>query len=187
MITAFCFTTHSIIEDPSAPDGRSSVSSSSPLGLALLQTCQRMYYESDRRPLFSQNVFRFTTANNARAFLKSVHHQRINDLEIDVRRLHSDHPSLAREWLQYLARGNEERDLTWLQFDAPALRTLRLNFEAWPRVPVFRAELWKLLRDMMSHVRDLERIVVIGASKGESMAKRLVSDLNDSRPNNVVD
>lgn len=178
MITESCLVTNNIIEDPSAIDDGKATRSSSLLGLALLQTCQRLYYESDRRPLFAQNAFRFTTANNAKAFLKIVDHRQINDLEIDIRRLHADHPSLAREWLQYLAWEPEEKAHSSLRVDAPALKTLRLNFASWPRVPIFRAELWRLLRDMMSRVRDLERIVVIGASKGESMSRRVVSALH---------
>jgi len=174
MITTSCFTTDEIIEDPIANYSRDAKPAVAPLGLALLQTCQRIYNESDRRPLFSQNVFRFTTVDNARAFFKVLNHQHIHDIEIDVRRLHSDHPSLAREWLQYLAWKPEGKTPS-LRADAPALKTLRLNFESWPKIPVFKTELWNVLREMVSRVRGLERIVVIGASKGASMSRRVVS------------
>jgi hypothetical protein len=173
MITALSFTTTDIIEDPTVSDGQNKKEHTSPLGLALLQTCQTLYHGTDRRPLFVQNVFRFTTVDNARTFLKL--HPQISDLEIDVRRLHSDRPNLTREWLKYLAweSSSDSGTQASLREDAPCLKTLRLNFESWPRIPMFRAELWALLREMAGTVRGLQRVVVIGASKGSSMAKRL--------------
>jgi hypothetical protein len=59
-----------------------------------------------------------------------------------------------------------------LRADAQNLKCLTLNFEAWPTIPMFRVELWNLLRSMLLKLEGLERIVVIGASKGSSMAMR---------------
>jgi hypothetical protein len=166
-----CFTSDDVITDPTICDQiqRNPIPS---LGVALLQTCRRLYLEADRRHLFSQNTFRFTTVGGARTFLKALddHHRfSVQNVEIDVRKVHSDHLDLAREWMQYLAWDSEAGSL---HTDAPNLRTLRLNFASWPRIPMFRTELWSLLRQMLSNVRGMERIVVIGASKGQAMARR---------------
>jgi len=79
-----------------------------------------------------------------RAFLDPLdryHHLNVKNLEIEVRKVHSDHPALARKWVQYLAwedlPGGKSRDS--LREDAPGLKTLRLNFEPWPRISMFRA------------------------------------------------
>jgi hypothetical protein len=147
------------------------------LGMNLLRTCRRVYHEADRRPLFTDNTFRFTTVDRARSFFRALGRElsaSVQDIEIDARRVHSDHPSVAREWLHYLAWGGG----TWAQMlgslreDAPGLKCLRLNFSSWPTIPMFRAELWNLLRSMLLQVEGLERIVIIGAGKGKSMARR---------------
>jgi hypothetical protein len=173
-IFKFCFVADRIIADPTihAQGERESIPS---LGVGLLQTCRRLYHEVDRRPLFSQNTFQFTTADKAKAFLQALdEHYRpsVHDISIDVRMVHSDR--LAHEWLQYLAWGNSvpNTSLKTLRTDAPNLKTLRLNFESWPRIPLFRTELWRFLRRMLANVGGLERIVVVGASKGQGMARR---------------
>ncbi|KAF2820034.1 hypothetical protein CC86DRAFT_253042, partial [Ophiobolus disseminans] len=177
MITLWCFTADDKVENPATNSGCGQKNTVPSLGAALLQTCRRLNYEIDRRPLYSQNAFSFTTVDKARQFLKSLdygYRLDVNDLEIDIRNVHSDHPAVAREWLQYLAwedYPNCEAQAS-LKKDAPGLKTLRLNFESWPRIPMFRAELWNLLRNLMSNVKGLEKIVVIGASKGQSMARR---------------
>lgn len=172
-IFGLCLTANDFISDPKIPSDLSSNAVSS-CGTAILQTCRRLYHEIDRRPLFSQNTFSFTTVDNARSFLKALdeHHRgSIHDIEIDVRKVDN---SLARDWLRYLAWGNGPWDSTScsLHMDAPNLKTMRLNFESWPRISMFRTELWILLRQMMATVRGLERIVVVGASKGQAMARR---------------
>jgi hypothetical protein len=170
IIFRLCFTADDVIVDPTICNPVHSKPIPS-LGATLLQTCRRLYYEADRRRLFSQNTFRFTTGNRARVFLKGLddHHRlSVQDVEIDIRRVHSDDSDLAREWLHYL----DWESLGSLHMDAPELKTLRLNFESWPRIPMFRIELWNLLRQMLSNVRGLERVVVIGASKGQAMARR---------------
>jgi hypothetical protein len=172
LIFRLCLTSDDVISDPSIhTEGSSKVQSSK---TAMLQTCQRLYHEIDRRPLFSQNTFRFTTVENARTFLKALdghHRESVHDIEIDVRKVDT---SLARDWLRYLAWGSGPWDSTScsLHMDAPSLKTLSLNFESWPRSSMFRTELWILLRQMMATVRGLERIVVVGASKGQAMARR---------------
>lgn len=173
-IFGLCLTSDNVITDPALTSDTQSNAAPS-LGVALLQTCRRLYHEVDRRPLFSRNTFRFTTVDTANAFLKTLEEdcrQSVHDIEIDVRNVHSDR--LAHEWKQYLAwapsPGNKfDKSLC---SDAPNLRTLRLNFESWPRIPLFRLELWKLLRQLLANVRGLDRIVVVGASKGQAMARR---------------
>ncbi|KAF2440459.1 hypothetical protein P171DRAFT_315884, partial [Karstenula rhodostoma CBS 690.94] len=146
------------------------------LGVNILQTCRRAYYEVDRRPLFAQNRFRFSTVDRVRCFFRSLdqyelYRDSVKDIEIDARNVHSDHPGIAREWLHYLAwgEGNWGKILGSLHVDAPGLKCLRLNFESWPWIPMFRAELWNLLRSMLMQVEGLERVLIIGASKGRGM------------------
>lgn len=172
IICALCLETNQPILDPSA---RLSVKeengkADAKLGVGLLRTCRRLYHEVDRRLLFAQNVFRFTTVDRMHTFLDSLdasHRNYIQDLEIDLRKLHADQPDIARNWLK--AVGSLQRIL-------PGLRTLRLNFESWPKIPMFRTELWNLLRKMLSEIStsdsSLDRIMVIGAGKGSGMARR---------------
>jgi hypothetical protein len=96
----------------------------------------------------------------------------VHDVGINIRMVHSDR--IAHEWLQYLAWGDglSRSTLKTLKTDTPNLKTLRLNFESWPKIPMFRTELWCFLRHMLANVRGLERIVIIGASKGQGMARR---------------
>jgi hypothetical protein len=175
-IFALCMTADHVISDPTIHSRTRNAAAPSP-GLALLQTCRRLYYEVDRRPLFSQNTFRFTTVDNAKTFLKTLddhYRESIHDIEIDIQKFDSDRSGVARDWLQYLAEkhGPQETRSGSLRRDVPRLRTLRLNFESWPRIPIFRHELWHLLRQMLSSVQGLERIVLIGASKGSGMMRR---------------
>lgn len=175
MITSLCFTADDVVEDPLTTIRQDHDRAHLSLGIALLKTCRRLYHEADRRSLYSKNIFRFTSVDNTRKFLGSLeeeHCLNVNELEIDIRHVHSDRPALGRDWLQYLKDHPEDGTRTSLRKDAPGLRILRLNFESWPRVAMFRAELWNLLRHLLSDVRGLERIVVIGASKGQAMARR---------------
>lgn len=102
----------------------------------------------------------------------------VRDIEIDVRNLSShDYPSAAHEWVQFLA----ERMGAWvgvvgsLRNDGRKLKCLRLNFTAWPIIPMRRADLWELIgRFLWSSKKaglELERVVVIGASRGAGMAE----------------
>lgn len=106
--------------------------------------------------------------------LSPVHSVYVRDVEIDARSMNSTHPGLAREWLQYLSwgKGEWETSLHSLHVDAPGLKCLRLNFESWPKIAMKRLDLWNQLRNMLSRVEGLERIIVVGASKGVAMAKR---------------
>lgn len=177
IIYGHCFTADVPIVDPVVGCTRPQGEIIPKLGVNVLQTCRRVYYEADRRPLYGQNRFRLTTVDLVRSFLNSLgesYRACVQDIEIDARRVHSDHPSIAREWLHYLAWGGG----TWakilgsLRMDAPELKCLRLNFESWPSIPMFRAELWNLLRSMLLQVEGLERVIVIGASRGKGMALR---------------
>lgn len=143
----------------------------------LLHTCRRLYHETDRRPLFTQNTFRFSTANCMSTYLRSlspIHRACIRAVEISAQSLHASRRELAREWTQYLSWSNNppNKSLGSLHADAPGLKCVRLDFEAWPRIPMKRVELWNQLRDMLAGIKDLERVVVVGASKGAGMAKR---------------
>ncbi|PSN70552.1 hypothetical protein BS50DRAFT_455312, partial [Corynespora cassiicola Philippines] len=177
LIYGFCFAAGGPIVDPVIGCRKPEDEQVPQLGVALLQTCRRVYHEADRRPLFARNTFRFTTVDRMRCFFVSLgegHSAYVQDVEIDARRVHSDHPGIGREWLHYLAWGGG----TWgkilgsLRMDAPGLKTLSLNFESWPSTPMFRSELWNLLRSMLLQVEGLERMVVIGSSKGSGMVKR---------------
>jgi hypothetical protein len=184
IIYALCFVTDCSLLDPIADPSMRTLKKEkngskgvSIPGSNLLQTCRRVYHEADRRPLFTENSFRFTSVDRVRTFLKSLDGDLstyVQDIEIDIRRVHSDHPDRAREWLHYLAWGNGSwaQNLASLRRDAVGLKCLRLNFESWPRVPMFRTELWDLLRSMLSRLEGLDRIVVTGASKGSNMARK---------------
>ncbi|KAF2679440.1 hypothetical protein K458DRAFT_422257 [Lentithecium fluviatile CBS 122367] len=177
IIYSYCFAADGPIVDPVVGCNRPEGETFPKLGVNVLQTCRRIYHEADRRPLIAQNTFRFTTVDRVRCFLQSLGNEYsdlVEDIEIDARRVHSDHPSIGREWLQYLAwgGGNWGKILGSLCVDAPGLKCLRLNFQSWPSIPMFRTELWNLLRAMLWHVEGLERVIVVGASKGAGMAKR---------------
>lgn len=176
-IYGYCFDAENVVVDAVVGRPRLVHDATLGLGVSVLQTCRRVYYEADHRPLFSQNRFRFSTADHVRCFFRSLdqyelYRDSVKDIEIDARHIHSNHPGIAREWLHYLAwgGGNWGKILGSLRVDAPGLKCLRLNFEAWPFIPMFRAELWNLLRSMLAQVEGLERVVVIGASKGRGMA-----------------
>lgn len=148
-----------------------------PLGTALLQACRLVFRETDIRPLYTRNTFRFTSVTHMHRFLVllSPEHSRIiRDLEIDVRDVDARHPGVSREWAQYLSwsEGIWAKKLGSLKVDAPGLRTLRLNFEAWPRIGVSRRHLWDILRRLLINVDALERVVINGSSKGGTMARR---------------
>ncbi|KAF3004118.1 hypothetical protein E8E13_004450 [Curvularia kusanoi] len=177
IIFDLCFAADGAVIEPIPSSGPSKGDISRRMGVNVLQTCRRLYHEIDRRSLFTQNTFRFSTVDRMSTFLKSlspIHAACILDVEIDAQSMHSSHPGLAREWLHYLSRedGECDRSLGSLHVDAPGLKCLRLNFEAWPRIAMKRVELWNQLRNMLSKIRGLERVIVVGASKGTAMAKR---------------
>lgn len=168
MIFSYCFVAEKCIVDPSQSSPRHGNQSTQNLGLGLLRTCRRIYYETDSRPLYSQNRFHFTTIDKLRCFLDSIanaHKILIRDVEIDARRVHADHPGIGREWLQYLAYGGGtwSKTLGSLRSRAPGLKCLRLNVEQWPDIPMFRVELWNLLRSMLLQLNGLDKIVIIGS------------------------
>jgi hypothetical protein len=136
IIYGLCFVSDAPIVDPHIDNskGRDNVAACTIPGASLLQTCRRAYHEIDRRPLFSQNTFRFSNLIGMRSFLHALpleYATRIQDIEIDLRELNSDCPHLAREWLQYTALAKNEA-LGSLRADAAGLRCLRINLEKWP-------------------------------------------------------
>lgn len=177
IIFDLCFTADGAIVEPIPNSGPSKGDVARRMGVNLLQTCRRLYHETDRRSLFTQNTFRFNTVDRMSTFLRllgPVHSGCIHNIEIDAQNMHSNHPGLAREWLHYLSWGNGHWDkaLGSLHSDAPALKCLRLNFESWPRISMKRVELWNQLRNMLAKIESLDRIVVVGASKGAAMARK---------------
>jgi hypothetical protein len=181
MIFGYCFIAKDPIVDPILGHGPSKKNVIPPLGVSVLQTCRRVYHETDRRPLFTQNMFRFTTENRMRGFLESVgeeHRACVQDIEMDAQRLNGDDLNITQGWLKYLAWSVETwGDGSWkpsgsLHMDAPGLKCLRLNFESWPTLPMFRTQLWDFLRGILLQFRGLERVIVVGASKGKGMARR---------------
>jgi len=145
-------------------------------GASLLQTCRRIYHEADRRPLFAWNTFSFLQPGTLHRFLLALpveYRTCIQDIEIDMRNLDSD---CAREWLRYLtaAAAAKKKNQTTSSScnDAAGLKCVRLNLEAWPVIPMFRIELWGVLRSILSELRGLERIVVTGASRGGGMGQK---------------
>ncbi|KAF2489050.1 hypothetical protein BU16DRAFT_221619 [Lophium mytilinum] len=148
--------------------------STPPLGLALLRTCHTIYAEASLRPLFALNRFHFTAVTHAHLFLSKLtpaNRAFIQDVEVDVRSVHAQY----RDWPAYLESNlGEVGKLASLRTDASGLKVLRLNFSAWPTIGLSRAELGQLLRHLVVGVAGLglERVVLMGASRGETMARR---------------
>lgn len=179
IIYRLCFQTDVPIIDPDLSAARKHTSNHAHLmlGTALLQTCRRLYHEGDRRPIFSQNRFRFTSLDKMRTFLHSLDttsRSCVQDVEIDFRLLSSEQPGITREWQQYLSsnEGSWAEKLGSLRTDAPGVRCVRLNLEGWPVIPMYRTALWNFLRGLLISMKGLERVVVVGASKGGGMAKK---------------
>lgn len=177
IIFDLCFTSDGVVVEPNPNTGSSKGDVHCRMGVNLVQTCRKLYHETDRRPLFARNIFRFSTVDRMSTFLRSlnpIHSACIRDVEIDAQSMNSNHSGLAREWLQYLSWGNGpwDRVLGSLHADAPGLKCLRLNFESWPKIAMKRVELWNQIRNMLAKIEGLERVVVTGASKGAAMAKR---------------
>jgi len=174
IIYGFYFTTEAPIDVESLKEQHGIVPYATP-GASLLQTCRRIYHEADRRPLFAWNTFSFTQPRTLCGFLLGLpieYRTCIQDIEIDMRNLDSVR---AREWLQYLAAvaaKNKNQSISPLCNDAAGLKCVRLNLEAWPVIPMFRIELWGVLRSMLSELKGLERIVVTGASRGGGMGQK---------------
>lgn len=106
--------------------------------------------------------------------LPHEHGRIIEDLEVDIRDINETHPGVSRDWTQYLSwsEGIWAKKLGSLKDDAPAMKVLRLNFEAWPKVSMSRRHLWDILRRLLSNINGLEKVVVVGSTKGMPMAKR---------------
>lgn len=166
-IYRYCFQTEESIVDAVIGHPRPNDGAPLNLGVSMLQACRRAYYEADRRPLFSQNCFRFSTVENARDFFRSLdqcefYRNSVRDIELDARKINSDRQNIA-------TGGDWGKLLESLRKESPGLKCLRLNFGSWPLIPMFRAELWNLLRNMLVRAEGLERVMVIGASKGKGM------------------
>jgi len=148
-----------------------------PLGLSFLATCRRVLDEAPFQKAYTSNTFRFTSVSRLRGFSlavpKHVRHL-VEDVEIDVRELSRAHPQRSREWTEHLfyATNAHNSRIGSFKVDLPGIRTLRLNFEAWPRIDIVREELWLLLKRLLLHVKGLWRVVVSGWSRGEWMASQ---------------
>ena len=142
--------------------------------LSLLQTCRRMYHEVDRRPLFAHNTFRFSRLETMRPLLQALpasYRQCIQDIEIDLQHLNSDHAHLTHAWLQYLAWTEDDRKPS-LRMDTGGLKCLRFNLEAWPVIAMYRCELWEVLRGILRGLANMERVVVTGKGRGKTMVQK---------------
>ncbi|KAJ9641401.1 hypothetical protein H2201_006716 [Coniosporium apollinis] len=141
------------------------------LGTALLQTCRLIREEADVRTLYSNNTFAFTSITTAHFFLTSLSptfSPMVQDIEIDARNMGTPEYGLCYEFIAYLsARSNDYfNQYGSLWKEAPELKILRFNFSSWPTIPGKRDRIWTALLVMLSNVSCLERVVVIGASKG---------------------
>ncbi|KAF1948562.1 hypothetical protein CC80DRAFT_556204 [Byssothecium circinans] len=182
LIFGYCFAASGPITDALPGSTRSKAEVLPGLGVNVLRTCRRIYHEADRRQIFAKNTFAFTTAERVRHFFEGLGEEYsgcVQDVEIDARKVNSNHPEIAHEWLQYLAWGSGGwTGETWgktmgsLRMDAPGLKCLRLNFASWPSIPMSRAVLWNVLRGMISQLERLERVVVVGASEGKDMSRQ---------------
>ncbi|KAF2010734.1 hypothetical protein BU24DRAFT_319051, partial [Aaosphaeria arxii CBS 175.79] len=179
IIYGYCFTADSPIVDPAirCSPSRNTFIPRSELGLTILRTCRGAYHDADIRPLFSRNTFRFTNVDRARCFFQGLGSDlaaHVQDIEFDAKNVSSGHPDIARELLHYISWGCAkcEKDMSGLHIDAPGLNCLRFNFDSWPCISMYRADLWNLLRNLLQNVQGLDRIVVTGASKGSAMARR---------------
>lgn len=177
IIYGLCFTTGAPIINPKIEyrKGQCGIMPCATSAASLLRTCRRTYHEADRRPLFARNTFRFSTLETMRGFLLALpveYRVWIQDLEMDMRNLDSGRAHITQGWLQYLAAAKNQT-INSLRTDAAGLKCVRINLEAWPVIPMFRIELWDVLRSMLSELKDLERIVVTGASRGRGMCQKL--------------
>jgi hypothetical protein len=176
-IYAFASTSQTPITDPSNPSCKSGQAIATQhhqipaLGFALQRTCKRVYNELGTYPLYTLNNFRFTSATSAHRFLISLPKEQavlIRDVEVDLRDVSDRHPSVEREWVQYMSWATDStvngiwaKKIGGLRIDAPGLKTLRLNIEEWQRIETLKGV--ALLRDLLQNVQELERVVVTGS------------------------
>jgi hypothetical protein len=140
------------------------------LGVSLQRTCKRIYNELPTYTLYASNRFRFTSSTSAHRFLDTLSKEQaahIQDVEVDLRDVSDTHPSVEREWVQYMCWATESsvtgiwaRKLGGLRIDTPGLKTLRLNIEGWQRSATLRGV--SILRDLLQSVDGLQRVVVTG-------------------------
>ncbi|KAF2839146.1 hypothetical protein M501DRAFT_1003705 [Patellaria atrata CBS 101060] len=146
-----------------------------PLSTPLLRSCRLIAQEAPLRLLYASNTFRFTSPTNAHKFAASLPPElssRIQDVELDMRNTGSREEQYpAWTWYTSWQRGFWVEQFGSLSLDFPGLKVLRLNFNAWPRIPVAGRHLWDILRRLLMNVDGLERIILTGASEGSSPEK----------------
>lgn len=177
IIYSYCFVSDRPIVDPGVSGSPTPVKRIPTLGIHLLLACRRVYHEADHRPLVARNRFHFSTIDRARCFLQSLSKElgaSVRDIEIDARRMRADQSANGLEWLQYISCGGGAwlGILDFVPKDAPGLECLRLNLDPWPRIPLFGADLWSLLRSVLLQVSGLEKLVVIGGNIGGGVEDR---------------
>lgn len=160
-----CLTSSRLITDPCVP-GRSGYRICSrrhdipPLGVAILRTCQRAFYEAPVHLLYTSNVFRFTTSTHAHWFFIRLGAELgalIKNVQID---LYSEREvTVRREWCRYLAWDFEEPCIRpgtagKLCSDALALQALSLD--------IGREVDWGFLETALDGPKRLSRISVRG-------------------------
>lgn len=176
LIFGLCLVTDTPVSDPKidSKGHQDDLVSNRASRVSLLQTCRRMYHEVDRRPLFAHNTFRFSSVETMRSFLQALptgYSNCIQDIEVDLQHLNSDHPQRTDAWLQYLAWTEDDRKPS-LRMDAGGLKCLRFSLEAWPVIAMYRCELWDVLRRILRGLADMERVVVTGTGRGKTMAQK---------------
>jgi hypothetical protein len=143
------------------------------LSTQLLRTCKRMYSEIAMSPLYSNNIFRFTTSFSAQRFLSALperYRQTVQDVEVDLRGVNDAYPAVEREWVQYLSWEPQMNSL-WaakvgsLHLIAPDIKTLRFNIECWKVQETMRSV--ALLKEILKGPRDLQRVVITGVDGSE--------------------
>jgi hypothetical protein len=124
-------------------------------------------------PLYSNNIFRFTTSFSVQRFLSALperYRQTVQDVEVDLRGVNDAYPAVEREWVQYLSWEPQMNSL-WaakvgsLHLIAPDIKTLRFNIECWKVQETMRSV--ALLKEILKGPRDLQRVVITGVDGSE--------------------
>jgi hypothetical protein len=149
------------------------------LGTPIIRSCKRIYYEISLSSLYTQNAFRFTSATIAHKFFSALSKQTaalIKEVEIDLRNVSDNYPSVESEWTHYLTyasnpfvTGKCANKIVGLGVDAPNIRVLHLNVEAWYRND--SPQSLELLRNLLQNVCGLDRVVVTGSDGSALLAR----------------
>lgn len=148
--------------DPRPTDGAAPV-----VGMNVLRTCRKAYHECDRRPLFTDNRYTFTTAGCCQRFFDSLgdaYSPYVRDVEISTCRIRYKDPDVFLAWCDYFGQKDRNPAPNSLRAQACKLRSLRLNVETCPDIdPTFPPLCLVLLQTLAKEIGGgLERFVVVG-------------------------